>query len=184
MARDHEHLLSRGGGGAGPPRPEPIPFVGDTWLRRGAPYWGRRVGLHLVWFLTACLVGGVGFGLARGFYAGVSSAGAREAVWGAVGLISLAALGFGWVQGRRRLADPLPPEQARARRAGRMRTTSRLALAGRPVAMILGCLVGPATGAYFLGYFGALTFTRDFQDEPAARLVYQNARREHENRRS
>ncbi|WP_030438951.1 hypothetical protein [Actinoplanes subtropicus] len=44
----------------------PVPFLGKTWLTRGAAYWRRRAGAVVVMVLALALVGGMTVGFTIG----------------------------------------------------------------------------------------------------------------------
>jgi hypothetical protein len=48
----------------------PVPFLGTTWLSRGAPYWGRRVGAVVLFILLLGFIGALMTAFTVGIYGG------------------------------------------------------------------------------------------------------------------
>jgi MFS family permease len=128
------------------PRPAKLPVVGTTWVRRGFPYWARRVSLGLFLFVV---LGGLSAGIISGFF---DLVGGLDPVWRAVCrvlycLACAAGAVWGWIAARRRLraaqTSPPTPEGARRLDSSGQSKAPGLALAGRLPALLLMPFLAP-----------------------------------------
>lgn len=155
-----------------------LPRVGTTWYRRGAPYWLRRAGTTLFFFLFMLAYCAFALGLFEGVRDLLPTALHTPAnVFEAV--LALGAVVLGWTSQRRghheALRNPPTPEEARAaKRAHNRRAPGILAL-GRAV-LLVAAPVMPAVAAYLVGWLTAWTLVREYPSEVGARRWLEQQR--------